>query len=284
MNLVIPVALAVLLGASVCAVIWSLLGVELFPNTKRRVLELVRGIQNFSLWFFAALITALLVMFLTGWIVLSLWLFALVLAVPVLRDHGPNPEEEIRRVAAIATWAEQIRDTIAASAGIQQALSVTAQRPPAAIEPELRQFSYSVNRDLPQALRQLRTNLNHPSADLVIAGLLAAIELDAGKVSELLLRLSESIRSEAAMRQRVEVSRSRIRTSARIVGAANALTVLVLLIFGRGITRAYETTTGQLWLILVVGVVTLSLWSFRKLATIPQPARFVARDREAVPA
>ena len=231
------------------------------------------------MWVTGALAVSLLALVLTGWIVLALWLFAAIVSVPLMRNSGPDPQEEIRRVAAIATWAEQVRDTIAASAGIQHALIVTARRPPAAIATELDAFTYTANRDLPAALRQLRADIDHPSADLVVAGLLAAIELDAGKVSDLLLRLSESIRAEAAMRQRIEVSRSRVRASWRIVAAANAATVLVLMVFGRDITGAYSTFVGQLWLVLVAGVVTASLLSFRKLATIPQPARFVSRER-----
>lgn len=279
MNLFVPVALSVLLGSGLCGVAWSLAGVELFPNTKRRIFGAISNVHNLSLWVVGAVVLALLTLVATGWVVAAIWVFALVVSTPLLRSGGADPEEEIRRVTAIATWTEQIRDTIAASAGIQHALIVTAQRPPKAIAAELHTFSLTASRDLPGSLRRLGANLNNSSSDLVIAGLLAAIELDAGRVSDLLQRLAESIRAEAAMRQRVEVSRSRIRTSWKIVAGANAATVLVLLVLGRGITSAYASVAGQLWLVLVGLVVVVSLWLFRQLAAIPQPARFVARER-----
>lgn len=279
MDALVLVGFAILLGAAVCAAGWSLLGFELFPNTKHAVIAVVAGTHNLVVWLVGASLAALVTLLLTGWVVAAIWVFGALASRPLLANNGPDPEVEIDRVEAIATWADQVRDTLAASAGIQQAMIVTARRPPRAISDELTRFSFHASRDLPAALRQLGNDLAHPASDMVVAGLLAAVELDAGRVSELLMRLTESIRAEASMRVRIEVSRARIRTSWRIVSVAIGATAAVIVVFGRGITDVYGSATGQLWLALVGVVVAVSIGASRRLAHIPQPARFISRER-----
>ncbi|MFT4989684.1 MAG: tight adherence protein B, partial [Acidimicrobiales bacterium] len=120
-------------------------------------------------------------------------------------------------------------------------------------------------------------DLGHPAADLVIAGLVSASELDAGRLVPLLTRLASSIRDEAHMRVRIEVSRARVRTSMKIVGFFVGLTMLLMIVVGRELLRGYESAAGQVWLLIVGTVVVLAIWITRKLAEIPQPERFVAR-------
>ena len=80
-----------------------------------------------------------------------------------------TPTVEIAKVEAIATWTEQIRDTMNASAGLQQSLVATASNGPTPIRSELANFARRAPRgDLSGALRQLGADLNHPAADLVI--------------------------------------------------------------------------------------------------------------------
>jgi len=279
MDTIVLTCLAVVLGAGLCAVGWSLLGVRLFPGTQQAITNVIARSHNLALWVTGALAVALVVQLVTGWVVAAIWVFAGICSIPLTRRTDTSPDVEIDRVEAIATWADQVRDTLAASAGIQQALIATAQRPPQAIQAELTRFSFYAGRDLPAALRRLGADLAHPAADMVIAGLLAAIELDAGRVGDLLMRLTESIRAEASMRVRVEVSRSRIRTSWRIVAAAISATMMVIIAFGRGLTSAYSSLAGQLWLALVGLVVVVSIVTSKRLARIPQPARFVSRER-----
>ena len=93
----------------------------------------------------------------------------------------------------------------------------------------------------------------------------------------LLSRLASSIRDEAQMRVRVEVSRTRIRTSMKIVGFFVTLTMMMMVVTGRQLLSGYQTAAGQIWLLVVGAVVVLAVWSTRKLSQIPQPERFVAR-------
>ena len=114
-----------------------------------------------------------------------------------------------------------------------------------------------------------------------MAGLLSATELDAGRLVPLLGRLASSIRDEAQMRVRVEVSRARVRTSMKIVGVSIAATMVLMIVAGGDLLAGYDSAIGQLWLVVVGFIVVLAIWSARKLAEIPQPERFVARRSTA---
>ena len=278
MDALIMAALAAMLAVGVLAVIFSLLGVQLFAGFSSGLAKTRFYSERLLLWLLGAFSAAVVVWAWTNWPVGGMWAFAGVMAIPLLEGHGNSAEDEIEKVEAIATWTEQIRDTMNASAGLQQSLVATAVNGPAAIKHELAAFARRAPRgDLASALRQLGLDLHHPSSDLVVAGLVSAAELDAGRLVPLLSRLANSIRDEAQMRVRIEVSRARVRTSMKIVGFFVGLTVTLMVIVGRELLGGYETAMGQIWLLVVGGVVVLAVWSTRKLAEVRQPERFVAR-------
>ena len=280
MSVLLMAAFGALVGAGLLGVVASMRGIDLFPGLPSALARAQARSERLSLWVLAAVFVGAVVWAWTRWPVGGLWVFAGVLSIPLLRGSGPRADEEIQKVEAIATWAEQVRDTMNASAGLQQALIATARNGPAPIASELGDFARRAPRgDLSGTLIQLGADLRHPSADLVIAGLLSATELDAGRLVPLLSRLASSIRDEAQMRIRIEVGRARVRTSMAIVGVFVTLTGLLLLVAGGELLKGYRSTGGQLWLLVVGGVVAFSVWSSRKLADVPHPERFVARSR-----
>ena len=271
-------ALGAMVAVGLLAAVASLLGMRLFAGFGAGAARVRRYSAHLVIWFLAAFCLACVVWAWTKWPVGGLWAFAGVMSIPVLKGQGHSADDEIAKVEAIATWTEQIRDTMNASAGLQQSLVATAVNGPVVIKTELAAFARRAPRgDLAGALRQLGLDLNHPASDLVIAGLVSATELDAGRLVPLLSRLASSIRDEAQMRVRVEVSRSRVRTSMKIVGFFVMATMCSLVLFGRDLLSGYQTALGQIWLLVVGGVVVLAIWATRKLAEIPQPERFVAR-------
>lgn len=280
MPALIMAALGALVGAALLAVAFSLMGVTLFSGFVPALERLMLRSERFALWLLAAFCLAAIAWAGTGWPVGGLWVFVGVLSIPLMRRPGISASDEIAKVEAIATWTEQIRDTMSASAGLQQALIATAANGPAPIAGDLHWFARRAPRsDLGAALAELGERMHHPSADMVVAGLLSATELEAGRLVSLLSRLASSIRDEAQMRVRVEVGRARIRTSMKIVGVCVSLTGLLLVVAGGELLRGYESTAGQLWLLVVGCVVVTAVWSSRRLAEVPHPERFVARRR-----
>lgn len=278
MNALVMASLGTLVGVGLVAAGASLRGVTLFPELQHSLLRSIERIERIWAWVLGALAAGAVALAVTRWPVAAVWAMAAVIATPFAAPRRRTASTEIAYVEAIATWAEQIRDTMSASAGLQQALVATARNGPTPIAEELAVFARRAPRgELGPALRQLGRDLEHPAADMVIAGLLAATELDAGRLVPLLSRLAASIRDEAQMRVRIEVGRARVRASMRIVGVCVTLTILLLVVAGGELLQGYGSWQGQLWLVVIGCVVVLAVWSSRKLAEIPQPERFTAR-------
>ena len=81
------------------------------------------------------------------------------------------------------------------------------------------------------------------------------------------------------MRERVEVGRARIRTSARIVVVTTVLTIVVLWVFAGEILAAYDSLAGQLWMCVVAAVFVAGGAVLRHFSAFDLPDRFTARRR-----
>lgn len=229
-------------------------------------------------WTAGALVTAVLVFALTGWPVAAIITGAAVLWLPRPIAARTERADESAKTEAIASWAEMIRDNIAGSAGLEQALIASASVAPTAIGPELRRFVGRVDRmSTVDALVRLGEDLDHPSADLVVVALVNAARMEARELGPLLGRLAETIRADVRMRLRVEVGRARIRTSARIVVATTLVTIAFLFAFSRQLLEAYNSATGQIWLVVVAAVFALGGWMLHSYGQIDMPERFAAR-------
>lgn len=230
-------------------------------------------------WIAAATATGIAVLAITGWPVAALASAVLVWTSPRLRSARTSRDDATTRTEAIASWAEMIRDNMAGSAGLEQALLASTRVGPAAIRPELTRFAARLDRmSLTEALVRLGEDLDHPSADLIVVSLVNATRMEARELGPLLGRLSEAIRGDVKMRLRVEVGRARIRTSARIVVATTVITMTFLFVFSRRLLDAYDSPTGQLWLVLVAGVFAAGGWLLRTYGAVEMPERFTARS------
>lgn len=159
------------------------------------------------------------------------------------------------KAEAVATWTELIRDSMASSAGLAQAIVVTAPSAPAAIRSQVGALATRLTNGitLEAALRSFALDVDDPGADFLVCALLLAATSRAQKLVEVLSSLAEAIREEVSMRLRVDASRAAARSSVRTVvlfslGFAGTLVVVAhsyLSPFGSGI--------GQ----LVLGIVGL---------------------------
>lgn len=230
----------------------------------------------------AAVVSALIAWALTGWVVAAGACGSSVWSARRLLDRRGESQRAVARTEAIAVWTEQIRDNMAAAAGLEQALLTSAAHAPAPIAEEVGRFVARVDRGVPllDALAWLGDDLDHPAADLVVVALANAVRLEARDLGPLLTRLALFIRADVRMRLRIEVSRARIRTSARIVVATTVVTAAFLFVFSPNLLDAYDSVAGQFWLLFVIGVFAVAAALMRSLATAEYPGRFSAR-REA---
>lgn len=190
---------------------------------------------------------------------------------------GPDREHvrQVARIEAVAVWAEMLRDTLAASAGLHQAVSSTAAIVPEAIRPEISDFALRLDQGerLPHALKLLADDLADPTGDLVCGALILASKRQAGQLGELLGRLAEAARAHAVMRLRVAAARAQTRSSMRTIMAVTVLMAGGLMLFNRDFLAPYGTVIGQVVLLLVGVVFGVTFLLIQRLGRIGEPPR-----------
>lgn len=219
--------------------------------------------------------------------ILALWPVAIVLAflggyvAPTIAGAKSRREAAVSRTEAIASWAEQLRDVIGAAAGLQEAISVTADLSPVEIRADVQQIRNGLlYEDLPTLLRQFAERVDDPAADQIVVSLVLAATRSSGNLTELLNETAVAARAEASMRMRMEVSR------AQSYADAKAATYIVLgmfgflLVFNSEYLEPYGGFEGQ----LVLGAVGL-LWAFAvqglaALARVRRPERVLVLSEE----
>lgn len=159
----------------------------------------------------------------------------------------------IERTEAIAAWTEQLRDTMAAAAGLQQAIVATAPLAPEPIRPEIeRAAEAALRQPLAPVLLHLAEELADPTADLVVTALVLAASGEAQDLGEVLSTVASSARDDVIMRRHVDASRARMRTAVRTITAIALLTLVGLLVVGHGYLRPYSSAGGEVVLALVL--------------------------------
>ena len=266
-----------LAGLGVWLMVGSVLGWELLGSRASLAARTVRARHAAGRFGVAGLVAAV-VLGVTRWPVAALLAGLATALAPRMLGGARTRQAAIDKTEAIASWAESVRDTMAAAAGLEEALTATAVAPPAAIAPEVRRLAERLRHQrLTDALDAFGHDLDHPSADLVVAALTIAARMEAADLGALLSRLAVSIRDDATMRIKVEVSRQRLRTSAKIILGMVAATVVMLMVFNRGYLDAYNGVLGQLMLAVVGAVFAGGSWLMAKMSDIALPERFVPR-------
>lgn len=222
----------------------------------------------------AALAAAILVGAVTGWPVAGLIAGALVAMVPVLVSARRARDAALAKTEALAAWAEMLRDTIAAHAGLNQAVAATSRVAPLPIRRHVQALAARAERlALSPALRRFAAEVDDPVADLVVAALVIADENQARNLAELLTEIARSAREQAAMRLRVETGRARTYASSQaLVGITLAL-VVTLMALSPTFLEPYDTVAGQGVLGLVGALFVGALWTLVQLgrpAAVPR--------------
>lgn len=185
----------------------------------------------------------------------------------------------MKRVEALASWTESLRDTIAGAVGLEQAIPASARAAAPSLRPHLDALidRLRAREPLPEALQELADELDDPSADIIVASLILNSRLRGPGLREVLGALAKSSREEVDMRQRVMAQRAATRRSVQIVVGVSVAFVLGLSVFNREFVEPYGTPVGQLVLAAVCGLFGLGFWWLRKLSSIETPDRFLVR-------
>lgn len=225
----------------------------------------------------AAVGAGVLVGTVTRWPVGAVLAAAAAWALPPLLGPDREHRRQVARTEAIAGWAEMLRDTLAAAAGLEQAILATASTAPGPIRTEVGDLAARIDQGqrLPDALRTFAAQLADPTADLVVASLVLAAERQARELGPLLGNLATAAREQATMRMRVAAGRARTRTSVRVIVTATLAMAGGLVLLNRGYLGPYDSVTGQLVLAAIgAGSAAAFAWLAR-MARIRRPTRFL---------
>jgi Flp pilus assembly protein TadB len=220
----------------------------------------------------------------TRWLTAAAAAFALGFFARSLMGGASGARAEMRRLEALATWTESLRDTIAGAVGLEQAIPATYLAAPPVIRQPLAMLVDRLHtRDpLPDALVKFADDLDDPSADLIIAALVLNARLRGPGLRDVLGALSTSAREELDMRRRIDVARQATRRSVQIIVGITLVVVLGMTLLNRGYVAPYDSPLGQAVLVVVFALFGAGFFWLRKLAQFDVPARFLTgRPREA---
>lgn len=213
----------------------------------------------------------------TGWVAVGGLAAGVAVIAPRLAGTKARRERAQERSEALASWAEMLRDTVSAHAGLREAISITAKVAPRAIRADVQRLSARAEREqLTKALRQFATEVADPVADLIVAALVIASDRQAHRLSELLSQIASSAREQAGMRIRVETGRARTYASARALVLITFGFAVVLMLFSPTYMEPYDSMSGQLVLIMIAGLFAGALWGLVQLGRPSEPPRILA--------
>lgn len=224
----------------------------------------------------AVLGAALVVFLLTGWPVGAVLAAAAAWFLPALLGPDRQHTERLAVIDAVAAFTEMLRDTLTASAGLNQALTVASTHAPEAIRPAAIRLAQRIeDRGITtrQALRAFADEVQDPTADLVALALASASEHPTRDLAGLLSSLAATAREQAAMRTRIAVARARTRTAVRIVTGTTLSLAAVLLLADRHYLAPYGSAEGQLVLLITGCLFGLGFSWLRKLGTVAENSR-----------
>ena len=225
----------------------------------------------------AAAGVGLVVAVLTRWPVAAGATAALIWLWPTMFGAARSSAVQIERLEALATWTESLRDTIAGSIGLEQAIKHSVSAAPAILQPQLLRLEGQLRAriPLPQALARYAEEFDDASADLVVAALILNSQLRGPGLGGTLTALANSAREELDMRRRIEEGRRSLRRTALIIVAVTALFAGGLAVFSRAYVAPYSTPVGQVMLAIVLAVFAGGLMWIRQAANLKTPERFL---------
>jgi Flp pilus assembly protein TadB len=197
---------------------------------------------------------------------------------PTLVGADHDYARKLARIEAVATWTESLRDTLAAAAGLEQAIMATAPLSPAPIRAEVVALAGRLRRGdrLSPALRVFAAALDDATGDLVVTALVMAADRNARHIGDLLSSLAEAARDQASLRMRVAAGRARVRTSLRVTVGVTLLMAAGLVLFNRHYVAPYNTVSGQLVLLVVGALFGFGFLWMSRIARFTEPARVLS--------
>jgi Flp pilus assembly protein TadB len=218
----------------------------------------------------------------TGWPVAILFGVIAGWIGPTIVGSSRRRDAAVRHTEDLATWAEQLRDTIGSAAGLREALVVTADTSPPTLRPHVRTLANDLqHQPVADVLADFAHRMGDPVADQIVVSLTIAAERSGHNLVSVLGDVADAARADAEMRRRTETSRAQTYADARAVTLVILGVFSFLLVINRGYLDPYNTGTGQLVLAAVGAMWLAAVAGLSELASIRTPPRLLAQRQPA---
>ncbi len=225
-----------------------------------------------------AFVIAVTVFLFTGWPVAALFGFGAGFAWLSSRKEAKRKAHELAQTTALATWIESLKDTMAASAGITEALTISGRIAPKAIEPEVDQLLNRMRTEgTGVALQRFAADIANPAADMIVAALSLALTKQAGSLQGILAAVAKNARDYATMLQQVEAGRTEVRTQSKLAVAVIGSIMIGMILLRRDSLRPFDTLGGQVALLVICGLFALAGVLLYRLGKADPPQRVFRR-------
>lgn len=178
-------------------------------------------------------------------------------------------------IEAYSQWTEQIRDLVAASGSLFEAITLSAPSAPVLLRPHVTQLASLASAvGLTPALDWFAARMKSPYADRLVLGMNIAWDSGA-RITEAFESVSRSMRNEVEMRRRNEVANARTWTQVVSITGITVGSVVLMFAFNRSFFDPFGTMVGQI-VLLGVGVLIFGniLWVL-KLSASGVPVRLL---------
>ena len=214
----------------------------------------------------------------TGWIVAGLLGAATGVSLPVMRQAPRDRRKITDEIEAYSQWTEQIRDLVAASGSLYEAVILSAAQAPSRLRPNVAQMaSLARTIGLPAALDWYSATARSPYADRLVLGLKIAWDSGA-RVTQAFDSTARAMRAEVEMRRRNEIANARAWTQVIAMLGVTVGSVVLMFAFHRDFFNPFGTLVGQVILIGVGVLIFGNVYWVVKLSESGQPIRLLATD------
>ena len=181
----------------------------------------------------------------TGWVVAGA-IGATAGVMGPMMFRAPRVRREFTdEIEAYSQWTEQIRDLVAASGSLFEAVTLSADQAPSLLRPKVVQMaSIARTLGLPPALDWFAAEMNSPFADRLVLGMKIAWDSGA-RVSEAFESTARAMRAEVEMRRRNEVANARAWTQVISMLGVTVVSVLFMFVFNKGFFDPFGSLVGQ---------------------------------------
>ncbi len=221
----------------------------------------------------------------TGWLVAGLLGVTAGVMGPIMWRAPRKRRAFTDEIEAYSQWTEQVRDLVAASGSLFEAVILSADHAPSHLRPHVVQMaSIARTLGLPPALDWFAAEMESPFADRLVLGMKIAWDSGA-RVSEAFESTARSMRAEVEMRRRNEVANARAWTQVVSIVGVTVVSVLFMFVFNKAFFDPFGSVVGQATLLAVGVLIFGNVYWVLKLSESGIPVRLVASDTEhAAPA